>query len=85
MTREMHLLGESIQEVTLFAWPIVWADNKYDQDSRNVLEMLRDWAEEFETWWTSHDEDWMDSHDYVEEIWSFTDKKAKEYIKAFEE
>ena len=22
----MHLLGESIQEVTLCAWPIVWAD-----------------------------------------------------------
>ena len=45
MTQEMHLLGETIQEVTLAAWPIVWADNKYDQDSRNVLEMLRDWAE----------------------------------------
>lgn len=85
MTPEMHLLGESIQEVTLCAWPIVWADNKYDQDSRDVLEMLREWAEEFEAWWASHDEDWMVSHDYVEEIWLFTDKKAKKYIKAFEE
>lgn len=85
MTREMHLLGESIQEVTLCAWPIVWADNKYDQDSRCVLEMLRDWAEEFEAWWMSHDEDWMDREDYVAQIWEFTDKKAKEYIKTFEE
>lgn len=85
MTREMHLLGESIQEVTLCAWPIVWADNKYDQDSRGVLEMLRDWAEEFEAWWKSHDEDWMDATDYVDEIYKFTEKKSKEYIKTFEE
>jgi hypothetical protein len=25
MTQEMHLLGETIQEVTLAAWPVVWA------------------------------------------------------------
>lgn len=79
----MHLLGESIQEVTLCAWPIVWADNKYDQDSRDVLEMLRDWAEEFEDWWMSHDEDWKDLNDYVEEVWKFTEKKAKDYIQSF--
>lgn len=86
MTREMHLLGETIQEVTLFAWPIVWADNKYDQDSRDVLETLRNWAEEFETWWQSHDEDedWMDTHDYAGEVWKFTEKKAKDYIQLFE-
>lgn len=84
MTPEMHLLGESIQEVTLYAWPIVWADNKYDQYSRNVLEMLRDWAEEFETWWQSHDEDWMDLHDYVGEVRKFTEKKVKDYIQLFE-
>ena len=57
MTHEMHLLGESIQEVTLAAWPVVWDNSKYDQDSRDVLETLRNWAEEFETWWQSHDED----------------------------
>lgn len=84
MTREMHLLGEGIQEVTLRAWPKVWADNKYDQDSREVLITLREWAEEFENWWLSHDEDWMDAHDYLEEIWAFTDKKVKEYLKRFE-
>ncbi len=85
MTREMHLLGESIQEVTLYAWPIVWDGNKYDQDSREVLEMLRGWAEEFENWWSGHDEDWICTHDYVEECWAFTGKKCQEYIKKFEE
>ena len=84
MTREMHLLGESIQEVTLRAWPKVWDNNKYDQDSREVLITLREWAEEFENWWISHDEDWMDAHDYTEEAWAFTDKKIEEYLKRFE-
>lgn len=84
MTAEMHLLGESIQEVTLCAWPVVWAGNKYDQDSRDVLETLREWAEEFENYWNAHDEEWMDTHDYRIEIWGFTDKKAQEYIKRFE-
>lgn len=84
MDRETHLLCETVQEITLAAWPIVWADNKYDQDSRNVLEMLRDWAEEFEKWWMSHDEDWMDRTDYVEEVWKFVTKKSEEYIKQFE-
>lgn len=77
----MHLLGEAIQEVTLAAWPVIWDDNKYDQDSRNVLETIRDWAEEFETWWVSHDEDWLDEHDYLEEVWKYTDLKCKEYLR----
>ena len=81
MTTEMHLLGEAIQEVTLAAWPVIWADNKYDQDSRNVLETMREWAEEFETWWQSHDEDWICEHDYVEEIDKYTDLKCKEYLR----
>lgn len=81
----MHLLGESIQEVTLCAWPKVWDNNKYDQDSREVLLTLREWAEEFENWWQAHDEDWMDAHDYVEECWDFTEKKVEEYLKRFEE
>ena len=80
MTTEMHLLGEAIQEVTLAAWPVIWDDNKYDQDSRNVLKMLREWAEEFENWWMSHDEDWREDHDYLEEVWVFTEKKSKEYV-----
>ena len=87
MTNEMHLLGESIQEITLRAWPIVWANNMYDTDSRIVLEMLRDWAEEFETWYESHleDDDWMTSHDYILEAWAFADRKSKEYISQFED
>ena len=85
MTNEMHLLGESIQEVTLVAWPIVYADNKYDQDSRMVLEMLRDWAEEFETWWMSHDEDWRADNDYIVEVEDFAERKSREYISRFED
>ena len=85
MTQQMHLLGESIQEVTLRAWPAVYGeDNKYDQDSREVLRELRDWAEEFEKWWQSHDEVWKDMTDYVIEAWRFTDKKVEEYLKRFE-
>lgn len=85
MTTEMHLLGEAIQEVTLAAWPVIWADNKYDQDSREVLETLRDWAEEFENWWLEHDEDWIDDHDYVEEIWKYTDLKSKAYVRKLDD
>ena len=82
MTREMHLLGESIQEITLYAWPIVWADNKYDKDSRSVLEMLRDWGEEFEDWWMSHDENWKDDHDWLEEVWRYAELKSREYVRS---
>ena len=85
MTQQMHLLGESIQEVTLRAWPTVYGeDNKYDQDSREVLRELRGWAEEFEKWWQSHDEVCKDITDYVIEVWRFTDKKVEEYLKRFE-
>ena len=85
LTREMHLVCESIQEVTMRAWPKVWADNKYDQDSRVVLETLREWGVEFENWWLSHEGDWIDSHDYLEEIWAFTDNKCKQYLEQFQD
>lgn len=81
LDRKLHLFCESVQEITLNAWPIIWADNKYDQDSRDVLETIRKWGEEFERWWMSHDQDWIDDHDYLEEIWDFTDKKCQEYLK----
>ncbi|MBO7684873.1 MAG: hypothetical protein J6Y20_04895 [Lachnospiraceae bacterium] len=81
LTNDMHLLGESIQEITLDAWPIIYGpENEYDQDSRVVLETIRDWAEEFERWWMSHSEDWRDHHDYLEEIDKFSDRKCKEYL-----
>ena len=85
LTREMHLVCESIQEVTMRAWPTVWADNKYDQDSRNVLETLREWGVEFENWWLSHNEDWICGHDYLEEVWEFTDKKCEQYLEQFKD
>lgn len=81
MDIKTHHLCETVQEVTLAAWPVVYGDeNKYDLDSRDVLLELRLWAEEFENWWDSHDEDWMDSHDYVDEVAMFTDKKCKKYL-----
>ena len=84
----MHLLGETIQEVTLYAWPILYGDdNRFDEDSRQLLEMLRDWAEEFEQWWRGNVErdaaSFLEVHDYVEDIEAFTDRKCKEYIKNF--
>lgn len=83
LTREQHLTAESIQEVTLQAWPIIYGkDNQYDLDSRNVLEEFRHWGAEFEGWWMSHDEDWRDYHDYLEEITKFTDKKVGEYLRS---
>ena len=76
-----HFICETAQYMTLDAWPIIYGeDNKYDQDSRNVMETIREWAEEFENWWQSHDEDWMDANDYLIELDNFTEKKAQEYI-----
>ena len=81
LTNDMHMLGETIQEITLYAWPIIYGpENKYDQDSRDVLGTIRDWAGDFECWWMTHDESWRDGHDYLEEIDAFTDKKCKEYL-----
>ena len=83
MTRQQSLLGETIQDVTLTAWPIVWADNKYDQDSRVVLEMLRDWAVEFENWWYGHDQEWRDKNSYYIEVNQFALRKSKVYVRQF--
>lgn len=82
MTHEMSLLCETIQEITLAAWPLVYGkDNKYDLDSRVVLEEFRDWGEEFEKWWQDHDGDWIDNHDYLDEVTAFAQIKAHEYVK----
>ena len=81
MNHETSLLCESVQEMTLYAWPIIWNDNKYDQDSREVLITIREWGEEFEEWWMSHDENWRDRMDYLEEIQIFASRKCKEYLK----
>jgi len=78
--RRTSLLGETIQDITLFAWPIVWADNKYDQDSREVLIELRGWASEFEEWWYNLDEASKDKTDYLEEVEKFATRKAQDYV-----
>lgn len=83
MDKNTHLICESVQEITLAAWPVIYGnDNKYDIDSRVLLETFRNWGEEFEDWWMSHDEDWIDSHDYLEEIYDFADKKIGAYLRA---
>ena len=81
MDRKTSLLGETIQDVTLTAWPIVWADNEYDQDSREVLEMLREWAEKFQDWWDSKAQDWRDRHSYLEEVENFAKRRARQYVR----
>ena len=85
MDRQSHLICENAQWITLYAWPTVYGeDNQYDLDSRNVMEMFRSWAEEFEAWWQSHDEDWQDMADYPEEIDAFAEKKVTEFINIIE-
>lgn len=76
------MICESIQKVTLQAWPIIYGnDNPHDLDSRDVLEEFRLWGEEFENWWMEHDEDWRESTDYSEEITKFTDQKVGAYLR----
>lgn len=76
-----HLLCETVQEITLAAWPVIYGDgNKYDQDSRMVMQEIRGWAEEFENWWNSHDEDWREKNDFVIEVEAFTERKCREYL-----
>ena len=84
MDRNTHLLCEAVQEVTLAAWPVIWAGNKYDQDSRNVLETIRDWAEDFENEWLKKGDDYVDSHDWLEEIQAYTEVKCREYLRSLE-
>lgn len=82
MDRQTHLICETAQYLTLDVWPIIYGENnEYDQDSRVVMMVIRDWAEEFENWWQSHDEDWMDGSDYQMELDAFAERKAEEYVK----
>ena len=80
MDRRASLLGETIQDITLYAWPIVWNDNKYDQDSREVLIELRGWACEFQEWWDGLDDESRDKTSYTEEVSAFARRKAREYV-----
>lgn len=81
LDRDSHLACESIQEVTLVAWPMIYGkDNEFDLDSRNVLETFRFWGMEFESWWMAHTEEWRDAHDYIEEVERFAQAKADGWI-----
>lgn len=82
MTREMHLICENAQEITLQAFPIIYGkNNPYDLDRHEIMPMFREWAEEFEKWWSGHDEKWESAHDYPTEIADFTDKKVGAYLR----
>ena len=78
LTPDMHLLTETIQDITLQAWGVIYPVNN---DSREVLREFRRWGEEFEKWWTDHDAQWLCEHDYMDEIERFTDQKCQEYLK----
>ena len=83
LDRDSALICESIQEVTLTAWPMVYGkNNDYDLDSLEILDLFRTWGEEFESWWINHDEDWICSHDYISEVEHFAEQKAAAYIES---
>lgn len=86
MNKSYHLLIETIQEITLLAWPELYGDdNKYDLGSTAVLEICREWGEEFEKWWQSHDMDWKDENDYYLTLEEFAEKKINEKKEYLEE
>ena len=85
MDEKTHLLCENAQYITIDVWPIIYGDdNKYDQDSRDVMLTIREWAEEFEAWWRSLDPDFREKLDYLEKIDKFAFAKAREYVENME-
>ena len=65
-------LIESAQDITLYAYDRVYQKEGYES-SREVLELFRRWAEEFESKWDSNA-----NLDYMEEIDKFAEKKLQE-------
>lgn len=85
MDEQTHMLCENAQYITIDVWPIIYGDdNKYDQDSRDVMLTIREWAEEFEYWWRSLDPDFREKLDYLEKIDKFAFEKAREYVENME-
>lgn len=83
LDHDSALICESIQEVTLVAWPMIYGkNNDNDLDSREVLDLFRTWGEEFESWWINHDEEWICSHDYIAEVEHFAEQKAAAYLES---
>lgn len=87
MDQQTHLICETVQYITIDAWPAIYGkDNEHDLDSRDVLEEFRHWGEEFEKWWMSLPEDDREYKlDYQIEVEKFTEKKVAEYLKRFGE
>lgn len=82
MDTKTHLICETVQYITIDAWPAIYGDeNEHDLDSRDLLLEFRYWGEEFEKFWMSLSEDDRESkYDYQLELEKFTDKKVKEYL-----
>lgn len=81
LDRDSCLICESVQEITLTAWPMIYGEtNPHDLDSREVLDVFRSWGEEFESWWINHPEEWICEHDYIAEVESFAQKKAAAWL-----
>lgn len=74
MDTKQALLIEAIQYVTV---------NCYDklikkfEDSRNVLETCRAWAQEFEDWWNTLDDEEQERRDYLISIDAFCDRHLR--------
>ena len=87
MDQKTHLICETAQYITIDAWPELYGqDNKYDVDSRELMIMFREWAEEFETWWRSlPEEDREYKRDYQIEVEEFTEKKVQHIKTLWEE
>ena len=72
-------LIEAVQDVTLTVWPIVYGeDNPLGLDSRMVLSLCREWAEEFEKAWAAPGCD--PDADYMSEVEAFAEKKAAGWL-----
>lgn len=73
------MLIEATQDITVEAWDKVYGKRGYE-DSRIVLGLFRQWAEEFEKWWQS-DVVAQEEDDYMSAIDKFTERKVSELIR----
>ena len=74
------LLMEAAIDITSQAYDRLTKAIGDDVDSREVVGIIRDWAEEFESWWWLVDEGTRDEYtDYLSAVDTFTENKLKEY------
>lgn len=81
MDIKTEALCESIQCVSLAAWPVLYGDdNPYDEDSFELLWILRRWGEEFQKKW---DEELSGGYSsFYELVDEFTDEKVVAYLRS---